>query len=355
MGPGTLAPPQIGIGSSMDEAADTMKEMAPAAEDSGRAVATLVRVFREVFGTDEADPDSDFFELGGDSLMAASLMALIEREFGAVLSVSLLLEASTPKQLADVVSAAVAANRPRSLVTVNAEGSAAALFCVHGMMGSSLFPMRLANALNRERPVYGFRAIGLEHGEVPFESIPEMAAAYVRDLKTVQPTGPYLILGQCGPCFVAFEVAQQLRREGSEVAGLILGDPPGAEQIAWRNYDDPQTLETILHNAGARVRHAVERARNDPDLSTKARVNLVNNALSGVVGAYLPEPYPGPTLVIYSPRRGGRLLDPYRGLPRLLPNMTAVQVGEDHRAIFQSRVGDTAAAIKAFLDRLPIA
>jgi thioesterase domain-containing protein len=285
--------------------------------------------------------------------MAAKLMAAIEREFGAVLSVSLLLEASTPKRLADVVSATVAANRPRALVTVNAEGSGTPLFCVHGMMGSSLFPLRLVNAFNRERPVYGLRAIGLEHGEVPFETIPETAAAYVRDLKTVQPTGPYLILGQCGPCFIAYEVAQQLWREGSEVTALILGDPPAAEQLAWRNRDHPETLEIILDNAGARVRRAVERARSDPDLSTKARVNLVNNALTGVIGAYLPEPYPGPTLVLYSPNRRERLMHPERGLPRILPNMTAVQIGESHRDIFQSRVGETAAAITAFIAGLP--
>ena len=336
----------------MDEVADTMKKTAPGVAPSGDAVARLVGIFAEVFETGEAGPGSDFFELGGDSLMAATLMAGIEREFGAVLSVSVLLEAATPSKLADVVSAAVTANRPSSLVTAHAEGDATPLFCVHGMMGASLFPMRLAKALGRDRPIYGLRAIGLERGEVPYETVPEIAAGYVRDLKTVQPTGPYLILGQCGASFVAFEVAQQLTREGSEVTALILGDPPAAEQLAWRT-DDPGTLSIILSNAGARVRQAVQRARNDPDLSTKARANLVSAALSGAIGAYRPEPYTGATLVIYSPRRRERLLDPENGLPRILPNMTAVEVGENHRAIFQSKVDETAAAIKAFVAGLP--
>ncbi len=335
----------------MDEPPVTMTETAPTERDVTQAVATLVRIFGEIFGAGEVGPDSDFFELGGDSLMAATLMTSIEREFSAVLSVSLLLEASTPKRLADAVSAAVAASRPRTLVTAHAGGSLPPLFCVHGMMGASLFPMRLAHALDLERPIHGLRAIGLERGEVPLGTVAEIAAGYVHDIKTVQPTGPYLILGQCGACFVALEVAQQLTREGSEVSALILGDPPAAEELAWRT-SNPETLNLIIHNAGERVRQAIERAQDDPDLSSTARANLVSAALSGAIGAYLPEPYAGPTLLIYSPRRRERLLDAQRGFPRLLPNMTAVQVGENHRAIFQSQVGDTAAAIREYLGRL---
>ncbi len=319
-------------------------------EDSREAIATLVRLFGELFEADDIDADSDFFELGGDSLMAATLMSGIEKEFGAVLSVSILLEGSTPGRLADLVSAALVANRPRTVVTANAEGNGLPLFCIHGMMGASLFPMRLANALDRARPVYGLRAVGLEKGEVPYETVAEMAAGYVRDIKMVQPSGPYLVLGQCGASFVALEVAQHLTREGSEVAALVLGDPPPAKQMAWRTRD-PETLGIIIVNAGKRVQRAVERARDNPDLSASDRANLVSNALYGAIGAYVPVPYIGRTLLIHSSgRRGEMLLDPVRGFPRFLPNLKVAQVGTDHRSVFQSHVGDTAAVVQRFLD-----
>ncbi|HET8642566.1 MAG TPA: phosphopantetheine-binding protein [Pseudonocardiaceae bacterium] len=44
--------------------------------------ATVLRLWREALGVHDAGPDDDFFELGGDSLVATRLVALLRMELG---------------------------------------------------------------------------------------------------------------------------------------------------------------------------------------------------------------------------------------------------------------------------------
>jgi thioesterase domain-containing protein len=57
-----------------------------------------------------------------------------------------------------------------------------------------------------------------------------MAASCIEELRTVQPHGPYLLAGRCNGATVAYEIAQQLRAAGEEVALLasLDSDPPNA-------------------------------------------------------------------------------------------------------------------------------
>ena len=56
-------------------------------------------------------------------------------------------------------------------------------------------------------------------------TLEEMAAEYLKSLRTVQPEGPYLLGGFCGGGIIAFEMAQQLRDQGQEVDLLVLIEP----------------------------------------------------------------------------------------------------------------------------------
>jgi len=42
----------------------------------------IVQIFRRVLNTADVDSSSDFFELGGDSLLATRVLSAIAREFG---------------------------------------------------------------------------------------------------------------------------------------------------------------------------------------------------------------------------------------------------------------------------------
>ena len=51
-----------------------------------------------------------------------------------------------------------------------------------------------------------------------------MATAYLNEIRTVQPQGPYHLSGYCGGGLIAFEMATQLRALGETVATLVLLD-----------------------------------------------------------------------------------------------------------------------------------
>ena len=51
-----------------------------------------------------------------------------------------------------------------------------------------------------------------------------MAAHYIEEIRTLQPEGPYFIGGHCIGGLIAFEMAQQLHRQGERVGLLALFD-----------------------------------------------------------------------------------------------------------------------------------
>jgi len=83
----------------------------------------------------------------------------------------------------------------------------------------------LARHLGMDQPVYGLQPLGFEEGQVPHNRVEDMAAYYIREIRSFQPEGPYYLGGQCFGCHVAFEMAQQLQAQDCTVALLALLDP----------------------------------------------------------------------------------------------------------------------------------
>ncbi|MEM7031807.1 MAG: alpha/beta fold hydrolase [Chloroflexota bacterium] len=119
----------------------------------------------------------------------------------------------------------------KSLVPIQAQGEKPPLFLVHGMGGQVLFYERLIYHLGYDQPAYGLQR--LKSDSLNQYSVSEIAALYVAELQSVQPTGPYLVGGYCLGGLIAFEMAQQLIEQGSDVSLLALitpGYPPGVNR-----------------------------------------------------------------------------------------------------------------------------
>ena len=97
-------------------------------------------------------------------------------------------------------------------------------FLVAGMFGNVLNLRHLANLVGSDRPFYGLQAQGLYGNEPPHETFEEMAEAYIAEMRTVQPEGPYYVGGFSGGGLTAFEIAQQLLAQGEEIGLLLLLD-----------------------------------------------------------------------------------------------------------------------------------
>jgi pimeloyl-ACP methyl ester carboxylesterase len=308
-------------------------------------------MFAELFGADHVDADEDFFALGGDSLLATGLTANIERVFGVVLPVSVLLEAPTPAALAEVVARDAGGARPRCLITVAAAGAGPPIFCVHGMGGDIVQARALAEELGTRRPVFAFRALGLQDREVPRATVQEIAANYVEEGLGAAPAGPLVILGNCGGSFIAYEMACQLADMGRTVAGLVMVDPAGARKMAWL-YKRGMAAHTEARAAQAAARTIVEQFAAVAAPSGAERRKLVTTHLHAAVGGYVPRRYAGRVLLICTERSAKVLLDPAAGFPKVATELESVSIGDDHDALFTTRVGDVAAAVNRFLDRV---
>ena len=82
----------------------------------------------------------------------------------------------------------------------------------------------LTKYLGPDQPVYGLQSLGLDGKRAPLTRIEDMAAHYLREIRSLQPEGPYLIGGMSFGGMVAYEIAQQLLAQGEQVGLLALLD-----------------------------------------------------------------------------------------------------------------------------------
>jgi len=169
-------------------------------------------------------PDDDFFQLGGNSLLAARLFARIEKRFGRRLPLATVLQARTARSIAGVIQDEESNITWSSLVPLRAGGSLAPLFVVHAIGGNIVGYEDLASCLPDDQPLYALQAQGLDGIRAPCTSVPEMAARYIDAIRRVQPEGPYHLGGYSAGGVVAFDMACQLQQAGAQVSTLILID-----------------------------------------------------------------------------------------------------------------------------------
>ncbi|MBT0771586.1 AMP-binding protein [Kineosporia sp. J2-2] len=174
--------------------------------------------------------DDDFFELGGDSLAAESLMSRMASDLGVpqeLAQTTVLVQAPTLKQFAErVTRKADAANQ--TLIPLRATGSRPPLFLFTGGGGLGVTMVPLVRHLPDDQPVFALQAHGLEAKGLPDWSVQSAARRHIRTLREIQPTGPYFIGGHSFGGVLSLEVAHQLRHAGQEVALLVILDsfPP---------------------------------------------------------------------------------------------------------------------------------
>ncbi len=184
----------------------------------------LARIWQRLFGVDDIAFDQNYFDLGGDSSLAVQMFAQIEQAFDVKLPLATLYEAPTIAELAEILCGGEAATGWSPLVEIQPLGSRIPFFCFHGAGGNVLSYRKLSQYLGVDQPFYGLQAQGLDGGARPLESIEEMAALYVKEIRKVQPRGPYLLGGYCMGGTIAYEVARQLQSSGEAVALLALCD-----------------------------------------------------------------------------------------------------------------------------------
>ncbi|KDA41640.1 amino acid adenylation domain-containing protein [Frankia sp. BMG5.23] len=208
----------------------------------------LCRLFAEALALPRVSADDHFFELGGDSLRAAHLVAQMRTTFGVTLPLSAVIEAGSPAGLARRlgVDSADAALAP--LLRLRPAGSRPPLFCVHPAGGMSWSYAGLLPHIDTRHPVIGLQAHGLVDGQLPLRGLDEMIDKYLAAMRETQPHGPYHLLGWSFGGLVAHALAARIQREGGEVGLLALLDAyPVLPPDLLHEDDEPAFLADLLH------------------------------------------------------------------------------------------------------------
>lgn len=233
-------------------------------------------IWREAVGS---DPTSDDTAPALSDLQIVALLTRVRQEFGvAAEGLSALSFRSDPTVGALTRFLRDAFIPPQELVApLQPQGDSVPLFLIHAGGGYVFFYRALAARLAPDQPVYAIRAAtqrdshrrGFDHAV----SIEDLAASYISEIKSIQPTGPYRLGGACFGGVVAFEMAQQLRRAGDAVAGpvLLFDAFVGKLDEGWADYAS-RTLGAVADRVGADrsvnalglMRVLVARAVRDP-------------------------------------------------------------------------------------------
>lgn len=181
----------------------------------------LVQIWEEILPVRPIGIDDDFFALGGHSLLVFRLLLRAEQALGVKVPMAAFFEHSTIARMASSIQSAGA--NSSAVVELRPGTSRLKLFLVHPGGGTVAGYRDLVRHLPEPLAVYGFQPSGLD-GRPPHETIEEMAACYLAELRRLQPQGPYLLAGHSLGGVIAFEMARQLVEHGDQIALLAMFD-----------------------------------------------------------------------------------------------------------------------------------
>ncbi|WP_459198592.1 non-ribosomal peptide synthetase DhbF [Bacillus subtilis] len=277
----------------------------------------LCDLFMEVLHLPRVGIDDRFFDLGGHSLLAVQLMSRIREALGVELSIGNLFEAPTVAGLAERLEMGSSQSALDVLLPLRTSGDKPPLFCVHPAGGLSWCYAGLMTNIGTDYPIYGLQARGIGQREELPKTLDDMAADYIKQIRTVQPKGPYHLLGWSLGGNVVQAMATQLQNQGEEVSLLVMLDAYPNHFLPIKEApDDEEALIALLALGGydpdslgdkpLDFEAAIEILRRDgsalASLDETVILNLKNTYVNsvGILGSYKPKTFCGNVLFFRS-------------------------------------------------------
>ncbi|MCI5077990.1 phosphopantetheine-binding protein [Oricola sp.] len=188
----------------------------------------LTEIWADIFELDRVGVEDDFFELGGDSLVAEGLAIALGSTFNIAFKQSQLLDINTPRKLAVLVAGLqgkAPSELPGNLTSINAEGNKTPIFLVHGNAGMAFLRPEFRAAIDPQQPIYIFHAVGFDGAAEPLGRVEDIAEAYLRMMLDVRPNGPWILGALCAGGWIAVEMVRLMEAEGIKPDKVILIDP----------------------------------------------------------------------------------------------------------------------------------
>jgi amino acid adenylation domain-containing protein len=260
----------------------------------------IVQIWQELLNIRPIGVRDHFFELGGDSLLAVSMLAHVERQCGRIISPATFAAAPTIEALTEALVRDEADTGFRPLTVLEGHGAGTPFVFLHGdYFGGGFYCQSLARVLVDDRPFIALQPHGLGAEPIP-STIEAMAADRLEVLRAAQPRGPYLLGGYCNGALVAFEMARRLVALGEKVQFLLLIAPTTAKLAPRSPASSPDGNELTPPTGPKPISNLMSL---EPAERRRTLADIYNRA----VADYRPRPYIGP-VTIFQPS-----LDPIRG------------------------------------------
>ncbi len=211
----------------------------------------LGEIFKKLLNIDPIGLNNNFFEIGGDSLLAVSLVLNIKKELGVKIRVIDIFENPTVCTLATVIFSYRSSELNPTLdnqdpiFIIQPDGKQKPLFLIHPGVGLSLPYLPLKSCI-QDRPIIGIDDPYIGEEVSGFKNIEEMASAYIKIIKKIQETGPYYLAGWSFGGMVAFEMTRQMEESLDTVDALILieaANPALVENMIFKDQNTQQEFE----------------------------------------------------------------------------------------------------------------
>ena len=325
----------------------------------------MLEVWRDTLGRDTAGIHDNFFEIGGHSLLALRLVTALHRDLQLPVTLADLFAHPTVAGLATALEPGTPSETPPPSV-FRGTGTGAPWFHIPGVFGLEFLPRSIADAVGRQTRYYdGLQYPGVDGRSDPATTVPEIAAALVRQIQILWPGGPIRLSGYSMGGLVAFETARQLADSGRSVDHVVLFDTrllynarrkSTVEQgrILLRRFREQPAdrrwgwvRELVQHKLSRKVRQLVLRMGAGPrDL--QERMEIAGWAASA---AHRPRPYAGRVTLLRSTRMGeldsgAWERDPWNGWsPFLHPGFEVRHIDCDHERTFLEPVSPDVLAV----------
>ncbi len=192
----------------------------------GAAAEVILQAWKDIFQFDDIGLHSDFFDLGGNSLMAGMLQTAVKNKFGIAISTADIISHPTVIELAQKIEAAVEKSRrnqilatSHNVIPLQPRGEGRPIFVI----SQSMIFRKLALQLGTGQPVY---TVVMNDGDSvsKLSSFNEIIDFHLRWIRTVQPNGPYRLAGWCVSGWIAYGIARKLEEQGEEIELLAVID-----------------------------------------------------------------------------------------------------------------------------------
>ena len=183
----------------------------------------IAALWGELLGVPAPGRHDNFFEFGGNSLLAITLLSRLSELTGTPVPTRIFYEKPTIALLGEALASGEISASPARYVTVRRDGMKSPFFLLHGYFNGGLYAINLSRHLGTDRAFYALHPHASDGVDEPVPaSIEAMADDHYAQIRALQPHGPYALGGFCNGAYVAFEVARRLRAMDETVALLAI-------------------------------------------------------------------------------------------------------------------------------------